>query len=264
MPGWCRSLLAATLFAAPCAHAWGPDGHRVVGALALQELTPQARTLLYGLAGTPDHREIVDWCNWPDEYRSTDEGAWTAPLHYVNLPPGESEYDPDRDCPDQLCVTEAIGRYVAELVDVELPNQQRLEAFGFVCHFVGDLAQPLHAGLASDRGGTDFDILYNGQQQNLHRFWDSTLIVARSYRWQTLAKTIRLDHPVVKARYWQADMPADWTTRSHALAVTLAYPEDMVISLEFANRSWQIIRQQLAHGAHNLSRVLNTALVAGD
>lgn len=240
--------------------AWGQDGHRVIGALALDRLNRESRHNLYALLGTSRLEEITQWCTWPDSYRSTDEGAWTAPLHFINIPPGTAGYDKTRDCGDDLCVTEAISRFALELGNLALPEQTRREAFGFVCHFVGDLSQPLHAGFEFDRGGNDFQIVFNGVQQNLHRFWDSLLIDFYSYDWRPLRKILRTQFQMAPAKSWQPGDQERWTDESHRLAEESAYPDGPVISQQFADHSWQLVRQQLVVGGRNLATVLNSVL----
>ena len=43
-------------------------------------------------------------------------------------------------------------------------------------HFIGDLHQPLHIGLAEDRGGNDFKVQWHYEDTNLHSVWDSKMI----------------------------------------------------------------------------------------
>lgn len=240
--------------------AWGQQGHWAIGALALDHLSQTARLNLYRLLETANTEDTVQWCTWPDDFRATDEGAWTAPLHFVNIPLGADSYDMARDCGDGLCVTEAIPRFAMELADTGLPVQQRREAFGFVCHFVGDLSQPLHAGFGFDRGGNDFSIFFNGQQSNLHRFWDSTLINLNSGDWNTLRKVLRRGYGVFPGKRWNDDMTVQWTNESHHIADTRAYPDDSTISQAFEDESWQLIRLQLVAGGRNLATVLNSVL----
>jgi hypothetical protein len=248
------------LFASSPLMAWGQQAHRVIGGLALDHLDQHARLELFRLLETADPEETVQWCNWPDEFRATDQGAWTAPMHFVNIPLGAAGYDTARDCGDGLCVTEAITRFAAELGDSDLPARQRREAFGFVCHFVGDLAQPLHAGFAFDRGGNDFEIFFNGQSSNLHRFWDTLLIETRSDDWNTLRKVLRLGQRIAPAKHWGEEQAVQWTNESHHLADTRAYPGDPAITQQFADESWQLVRRQLAVGGQNLATVLNEVL----
>jgi hypothetical protein len=253
-------LICCLLPASTATYAWGENGHRAIGALALDNLSASARHSLYSLLKFSNITDITQWCIWPDAYRATDAGAWTAPLHFVNIPEGASGYEMSRDCGDDMCVTEAITRFVAELGDTTLPVQQRREAFGFVCHFIGDLSQPLHAGFASDRGGNDFSITFNGQSSNLHRFWDSTLVDRNSKHWNSLHKELQKEFNVKPGKSWDSNMPVQWTNESHFIAEDHVYPDEPRISQDFSEKTWLLIRQQLATGGHNLATVLESVL----
>ncbi len=191
----CSALLLILASLNPVtARAWGPEGHVQVGMLAVENLDPTARTWLREMLGTNDVAAIDKACNWPDQIRDTRGWEWSGPQHYVNIPRSASHYDRERDCPDGLCVTEAIKKYAGQLGDPRLDDSQiegrkQWEAFAWLCHLVGDLHQPLHAGYRDDRGGNDVEVSYMGEAMNLHQFWDRAVI--REYlgtRWR-LAET---------------------------------------------------------------------------
>lgn len=254
--------MAFLLWSVDAAIAWGQIGHKVVGGLAIDALDQDVRNRLSELMGTDDLEQLTDWCNWPDEYRATDEGAWSSPLHYVNIPEGSVTYDATRDCRQGLCATEAIPRYAQELSDLTLDREQRQRAFGFVCHFVGDLSQSLHAGFGHDRGGNDFLIRFQDEELNLHEFWDSVLIELHTDHWSQLFRSLRDAEPGADSRNWSPAMVVDWTNESHHLAASRAYPAGSEISIEFAGRSWEMIQQQLQKGGRNLALVLNSVLAS--
>lgn len=177
-------MLALTLTAsAPHCLAWGRDGHRIVGELAQAKLNPKAQAAVTELLkGEPDPT-LAGVASWADEVRYNDKSyAWTGPMHYVNFDKGNCHYAPPI-CKDDVCVVAAINRYSSELIDPQLPPQQRLEALKYVVHFVGDVHQPLHAGYAYDKGGNDYQISYLGAGWNLHSVWDSLLIESMKLTW---------------------------------------------------------------------------------
>lgn len=248
------------LLLTPRVFAWGPDGHRVVGALALDLLSEPVKQTLVKLLGTGDQEELVEWCNWPDVYRATDEGAWSAPKHYINMVPGASMYVMDRDCPDGMCVTESVGEYAAKLADAELDIESRRQAFGWVCHLVGDLHQPLHAGFGHDRGGNEVDIVFNGESINLHSFWDEALIADRVASWNDLYAGLNQQKKSATSHDWQSGDVISWSNESHAFAESLSYPDEPVITDRFADQSWELLRNQMVKGSNRLANVLDTVL----
>lgn len=255
------ALAAGVLLVGPqTAGAWGPEGHRVIGAIALDHMNDQAFATLADILGTDDRAGMVEWCNWPDEYRSTEEGIWSYGQHFINMVPGASEYDRERDCPDGMCVTEAIGRYASELADPKLNVEQRRQAFGRVCHFIGDMHQPLHVGFGHDRGGNDFEIEFKGEPSDLHTLWDHGLIDERTENWFELYFLVRYRSATVSTKPWTAEELVSWTNESHALAERRAYPENPEITAVFADATWELALDQMSLGGARLARALNQAL----
>jgi hypothetical protein len=240
--------------------AWGPDGHRTIGLLALQNVTPEVRDTLLRLGGSESLEELADACNWPDRYRATKEGAWSAPQHYVNIPRGASGFQSDRDCPDGQCVTGAIERYETELSDATLDDLTRWQAFARVCHFVGDLHQPLHAGYRDDRGGNDFAIRFDGEDSNLHQFWDRLMITYNYPNWLQLTGDLGFRPSQVWDLDWQPGEIDDWADESYRLVRTRLYPHQAEIDRAFAAESWLLALERLSQAAHRLARVLEASM----
>ena len=151
--------------------AYGPEGHLIVGRAAAPVLCPRAGAGVARLGGGEDLGELGLWA---DRIRSDPAYADAAPWHYVNIPNGETIAD--HVTPPEGDVLWAIEHFRARLGDAGLDDRERGEALRFLVHFVVDLHQPLHVGLAEDRGGNEIAIVYGGETINLHRFWDSQVI----------------------------------------------------------------------------------------
>jgi len=242
------------------AFAWGQEGHSAVGVKAVEQLQADVRLKLERLLGSIDEQEIVKACNWPDAVRETKEWAWSEPLHYINIPEDEARYSRSRDCPDQQCITEAIKQYANILGDQTENTEQGWQAFAWLCHLTGDLHQPLHAGLARDRGGNNFKVIFHSEPTDLHEIWDHDLIESYVEDWNGLFEWLD-KFPVVHAgNNWSADMVNDWTEESHQLAVEVVYPKSPEISLEYEQRSWALIQLRLATASSRLAYIINTVL----
>ena len=76
------------------AHAWSPQGHRLVALVATNHLTPAARQSVSSLLGDAS---LADVAVWADQY--LEGNNQTSFWHYVNIPLDASSYDRDRDCP---------------------------------------------------------------------------------------------------------------------------------------------------------------------
>lgn len=182
-----RRLLAALLLLAPTpAFAWWDHGHRIVASIADQYLTPTARREVAKLIAndrlleTPSCRirSIEDASTWADCIKPLgDRFAHAASWHYQNVPICRPFNDRDA-CRDGNCVSAQIRRNARMLADTRLPMRERVQAFAFLTHFVGDLHQPLHAGDNADRGGNDVKADYGAishDRLNLHAIWDGHL-----------------------------------------------------------------------------------------
>ncbi len=199
-------------------------------------------------------------CNWPDRIRDTAGWEWTSPMHYVNIPRSTRAYSAQRDCPDGRCVTAAINRYANELAQPELSPERRWQALAFLCHFVGDVHQPLHAGFRDDRGANQVIIEYKGEEWNLHRYWDSVVVHEKlGDEAGMIARIAKHGQPQLPA-YWNPHEAVEWTEASHALAVDAAYPDSEVVSQAFADNAWQIIQAQWQDASVRLASVLNAVL----
>jgi len=262
----CLASAAYALLAPSLSTAWGPLGHATIGNAAVQQLNAAERGQLMEILSVESDDELSEAvgeaCFWPDTVRDSPEWSWSAPLHYVNIPRSSDRYDRQRDCRDGICVTEGVLKYAAELGRPGLDRERRLQAFSLLCHLVADLHQPLHAGFRDDRGGNRVDIVYHGEQSNLHRFWDRLLVRERlpDERSRMQAIEAASDHPA-ESRWNPADV-AHWTNESHTLAAERAYPATGVIDAAFENASWTIIQRQWRRAAGRLSAVLREVLPA--
>jgi hypothetical protein len=241
------------------AAAWGTDGHAVVGALAVEQLSDQTRLNLRALLGSTHPDDIARACDWPDWYRNHGQGAATAPWHFVNIDPESLTYSRQRDCPDGECLPEALRRSALELADTGLPVAQRRQAFAFLCHLTGDLHQPLHVGYADDQGGKLVSVYYLGQRTNLHQFWDIDLITVHAPIWQELQVRLQ-ERPDQKTGRWSPGDIGGWTNEAFTFTRNFAYPSEREVDATFEARSWQVVQQQLDTAAGRLAAILESLL----
>ena len=253
---------ALVCYSASCL-AWGEDGHSAIGILAIEQLNRGTRNELESIFGPLDELAMVEACNWPDVVRKTDEWEWSAPLHYVNIPHGDFHYLKSRDCPDGQCVTEAVKEYADQLGNSQLDKETRWQAFAWLCHLTGDLHQPLHSGFADDRGGNDFEIIFEGEQINLHAFWDSALIWKNAGNRQNLVRILSPEPTVETASDWSAPMVNDWTDQSHQLTIQVVYPTSSSVDDIYQQQSWILAQKQLSLAATRLALIINSEFHQG-
>ena len=271
-----RLITAAILlaFTAP-AFGWSKQGHQLVGELAQRELTPAARAEVDRLLAGEPVPTLAGVSTWADEIRAESRrgvnalGERSSRWHYVNFPDPHCRYDAARDCPGGDCVIGAITAQAAILADRGRSDEDRRNALKFVVHFVGDAHQPMHAGLASDRGGNNFQVNYRGkgapegQGTNLHGTWDYWLLQSagldnRSYVQKLAGQTLPVD------RSFAADDPAlAWTLESCALIGSEAiYPSTRrrVITDDYLDRHRPTAERRVHQAGARLAVLINGAL----
>jgi hypothetical protein len=244
----CLAVLSTT------AAAYGPDGHLIAGRVASPMLCRQAASVVMDLTGGEDLGEIGLWA---DRIRSDPAYADAAPWHYINVADGarlaDIEHPPEGD------VLLAIERFSDRVGDPALSRNERAEALRFLVHFVVDLHQPLHVGLAEDRGGNAIDLVFRGERTNLHRLWDTHVI-----EWTGLSVG---DYVRSMARELQAAGsvsldPVVWADESLALRSRVyAYGRaGQAPSADYLDFAASVTRERLALAARRLAGTLNSLL----
>jgi hypothetical protein len=281
------SFLAGLMlvFLSQTALAWGPLGHRTVGAVAEALLKPGVRAEVARLladsgdgSGRPSARAtLAEASVWADEIRGSeaDHPTW----HYDNTPVCRGPAAPSAWCPLGQCASGRIETLVAQLADRTQPMEQRREALKWVAHLVGDLHQPLHAADYA-QGGNLVHVELTGAVHpstwTLHSAWDIRLASAALHAGVNQSPS----SPVLKSLIAHArslpaserDAPvAEWVAESNRLAreVALAYPgfacdrvptEPVVLSITYQKRAQRVITLQIARAGARLAAILNRVL----
>jgi S1/P1 Nuclease len=278
----CLALLALL---APPALAWGPQGHRTVGAIADRLLTPEARTVVAQLlaadldrSGNPSGRTTLEAVSvWADEIRGTaaDEPRW----HYDDAPvcgnAPRAAY-----CPGGQCNSAQLERLIRVLAEREAPLHARNEALKWVVHLLGDIHQPLHAADNGDRGGNDVAVALAGVhtrgRENLHRAWDGELVALALHTGNRQQPPPDIDALALEAHRLVLDAgqgtPAEWARQSNRLAANVAYqypgfvcgraPAGLVVlDRGYQREAQEIVRERLLLAGGRLANLLNEVLV---
>lgn len=254
-------VLLAVFLLSPQAHAWGPDGHRIVAEIAQRHLDPAAEAqvarLLAGHAG-----RLAEVASWADEIQDdpSQQALWkaTRSLHYINFRGPDCAYQPPRDCREGRCVVAGLAHYVGVLGDRSQSVQARREALEFVVHFVGDVHQPLHAGYRPDKGGNTYQVQFQGKGSNLHRVWDSGMLRTRGLGWQDYAQ--RLDAGTAAGLPMLADAPfAAWAEESCRLSRDV-YPSGHAIDASYVQAELPLAERRLRQAGLRLAALLNRTL----
>lgn len=259
-----RLALLLAAFLPVAALAWGEQGHRIIGELAERQLSPAARAAVSDLLRDEDEPTLAGVSTWADSLRGDERWRHTTRWHFVNFPDLGCNYAAARDCPRGNCVIGAINAQARILADRRQPRQKRIEALKFVVHFVGDVHQPMHAGLGSDLGGNRRQLSFQRQGWNLHSVWDNLILRNQHPDWRAYA-----DHLAGRPA-----LPADPTRRSDNAARDWAiescriitehslYPPDgrSVINRAYLDERRPVAERRLREAADRLARVLDEAL----
>lgn len=248
-------LLVLLALASPT-FGWGQLGHQLVGDVAEQYLTDKTREALRELLS--DDRTLSDVANWADTIKG--QRPETRPWHYANVEEGADAFVMERDCGDKSCVVEQVNLDLEVLRDPESTHAAKVEALFFLVHFVGDIHQPLHLGLAADRGGNDIQVTFDGKKTNLHSLWDTGLLVHTGLdREEYLNGLLRLSGGGKKAD-WQRSLDTSvWATESWQLANTHAYlvPKSGRLGSAYYGRNIKVVNDRLAAAGVRLATLLN-------
>lgn len=259
-----RFLSALALLSALCcgssAYAWGPDGHRIVCAIAWDELNQHAKDSVKATLDVDGRDQFADTCAWADEYRlgHPETGAW----HMLAVPDDAVAVDMARDCPKDNCV---LGQVVAQNRALDHGGPGADVALKMLAHLVGDLHEPLNVARASDRNGRDIQGHFYGREMNLHTVWESGLIARDGRPWRTIVTDLEDEIDAADRAAWTATTPQDWANESLAAALS----PTSYYGMQFAPFTYgpnyllvekPVVMARLARAGVRLGAMLNKAL----
>jgi hypothetical protein len=244
------ALLLLVMSSPAC--AWGPNGHRIVGRIAMNHLSEEAARAIEGLIGP----EGLDQAStWPDEIRSDPSWRRSVPWHFISIDDDETLETTARDPAGDIL--EAMQRFEAVLRDPQASRQAKQEALRFLVHFVGDVHQPLHVGRRADRGGNSIEVMWFADKTNLHSVWDSHLIENEKLSFSELAAFI--DHPTQEEiRTWQSSTFADWVKESKAEREKVYKIGDGKLGFQYAFDNMPLVKQRLVQAGVRLAGLLSS------
>lgn len=258
------AIAPALLAVSAPAHAWGAQGHRLVGRIAENELTPTARAEVRRLLAGEPEPTLAAIAPWADQLRANDRelGRRSAAWHYVNIGEDDCHYDAKKHCRDGNCVVEALKTQAALLGDTHRSDADRAQALKFVVHLVGDIHQPMHAGYGHDKGGNDFQVQFNGRGSNLHSLWDSGMLTTRKLDDDGYVNVLQaLPAPKLPARLQLEQEPARWAEASCRIAVAPGvYPTRRTLEDDYTQRYRPVAEAELRIAGERLARLLNQLL----
>jgi len=261
-----QSLFLCTLFVtAVVLISWGVTGHRTIGRIAANHLSPQATAAVRELLG---NETLAEASTWADEVRNQPDYKHTGSWHYINLPLGLSEPDFEKTVKGmtQENVYSALLQQEQVLGSTASSKGQKIEALKFIVHFIGDLHQPMHVSREEDKGGNTIQVNYAGAGTNLHALWDSKLLDHLGLDDQQLAST--RDHAgAAQVAAWQSDPLIKWIWESYEISSKLYAEVDAMngrsIDDTYYQAHIQIVEQRIEMAGVRLAGVLNRIFANG-
>jgi hypothetical protein len=277
-------LAAGLLLAAQAASAWGPQGHRTVGAIADRLLTPAAHSAVLQILqddrdkfGNPSGRTTLEAVSvWADEVRGT--AAERPRWHYDDVPICGAA-DKGAYCPDAQCNTGQLKRLIGVLTDGHAPPRERDEALKWVVHLIADIHQPLHAADNADHGGNLVRVALEGVHtrghENLHGAWDNDLVQLALHARNHQQPPRDIEALAAEARNLGRGVgqgsPDSWARESNNLARNVAYryagftcnsvPAGIVVlDATYLEDAELVVRERLLLAGARLAGVVNEAL----
>ncbi len=232
---------------------WGKTGHRTTGEIAEKHLSKKAKRKIKELL---DGQSIAFVSNYGDEIKS-DKKYWDfSPWHYVNFP-FESTYD-EHPKSEKGDIIRGINTCIEVLKSDISTREEKVFYLKMLIHFIGDLHQPMHIGLAKDKGGNDFQVRWFDQGTNIHRVWDTDMIEFYNMSYTELANNSKkLSKRQIQEL--QKGTPLDWMYESRSLCkdIYLHIETGQKLGYRYMYDYFDTLQFQLQKGGIRLAGILN-------
>lgn len=243
----------------PKVNAWGQNGHRIVGQIALNHLTPVALEKVLALLSGDRLPEVTTWA---DEMRSNPDEFWkyqSSKWHYISINKltdfKPEQYDfPFSEAPKDIY--SAILKNITVLQDKSSSQADKEFNLRFLTHLVGDLHMPLHVGRSEDRGGNRIKVKYFGKETNLHSLWDTALVESQNLSYKDFADFIETKDQQVISKYLNSGVQ-DWVTESYEFSQHVYNVGDGDFGYDYNYKNVPIVKTQLLKAGIRLAGVLN-------
>ncbi|KTD17160.1 S1/P1 nuclease [Legionella jordanis] len=266
-------VLIAFMFISPSpkSYSWNSLGHRLVGQIAYNHLTPRAKTIYkkYNQALNKVYRpqNMINAAAWLDSLRYRKD-LWLQSKHYIDIP--FSRDGTELILPEDINAVSAIEDASHFLQKKYGNNFDKGFSLRILLHVVGDIHQPLHAANQfshnhpkGDQGGNLFPLGDNPVGDNLHSYWDrgGGLLI---YNNKVKASELKRQADAIE-RKWPCDVqnmvvdPKAWALESHQLALMKVYTisPGQKPSTNYQKNASNLTKKQIALAGCRLAALLN-------
>lgn len=235
------------------ADVWGATGHRATGEIAQRLLTKKAARAITRLL---EGQSLAIVSTYADEIKSDKRYRSYSPWHYVNFPFG-STYDQSEKS-DKGDIVQAIKTCLEVLKSSTATKDDKQFHLKLLVHFMGDLHQPLHIGIADDLGGNRFQVRWFDDGTNLHRVWDSHMLDHYGMSYTELADNAE-QLSKSQLEYLQQGSVTDWVMESRAICMDVYEQTETgeKLGFQYMYKYFGTVRTQLQKGGVRLAYILN-------
>ncbi len=231
--------------------AWGPTGHRATGWIADKHLSKKARKEIERILGG---QSLAMASTWMDEVRSDSTYNHMTDWHWVTIQEGKTYEGEEKNPNGDIIGT--IERIIEELKSGKFTGKEEAERVKILIHLIGDLHQPLHVGIGTDKGGNDIKVKWFGSDSNLHRVWDSDMIDDTRLSYSELAQSLT-PPDAVTVKNWQGSSVRQWAMESMTYRTPVYATGNGRLGYKYSYDNFHIVRTRLNQAGIRLAAVLN-------
>ena len=259
-----KKLLLLLIFLSQVCFAWGKLGHRVIGNIADNHLTPEASLYVKNILSGKNLAQISTWLDDIKSNNSSDYKKFRT-WHYLD----ENKNNPKGD------VFTGINYAMNILQNREkYSHDKQKQALAILVHIIGDLHQPLHIGNGLDWGANKCIVHWFSKRRkvSLHKVWDSYLPNSEGLSYSELAKFIDTDDINLEKKL-QSTSVKDWVSESRSLHDKI-YPDSKdnkwhsycspskdqvlpILSYKYIYLNTPLMEQRMLYGGIRLAGIIN-------
>lgn len=233
---------------------WGAKGHRVVGEIASKYLKNKTKKAIKKLL---NRESLAFTSTFADEIKSDRRYDAFYTWHYINMPM-DADYDASKRNPKGDLVS-GIEQCISVIKSKTSSNEDKAFYLKLLIHLIGDLHQPLHIGLAEDKGGNDFKVQWFYKDSNLHKVWDTEMIEHYGMSYSELADNASY-LPKETIKNIQKGTIIDWVNQTHKLTKEIYnnVSPNANLKYSYSYQNFNTVRSQLQIAGIRLAKILNT------
>lgn len=177
-----------------------------------------------------------------------------GPWHFVNFLPDKTYWETPKNPEGDLLM--ALTYFENVLRNKDSSKENKYKALKFLIHLMGDLHQPFHLGLKSDRGGNDLKVIWFKNKSNLHRVWDEQLIDFQELSHSELATLVFTisqlsDNQVLTGHF------LEWANESRNHLKKIQEYQETNLGFEYTFLFKNLLYNQLKNAGLRLASIIN-------